>query len=260
MTGERAVPATGPPAPLRALPALVRREPALAGIVGRGDATLAVAGAAQPFVLAGLARLSDSRPFLVVTATAADAERLAGDLSAFLDPTASGARWPTCRRGRPSPSSGSAPRSPPWGSGSRCSGNSSAGRRRAPCARRWWWRRCAPCCSGSAPGRARPARSWSRPGAGSTPRPPSSGWWPPATAGSTRWSTAARWRSAAGSSTSSPRRPTPRCASTCGVTRWSGSPPSTWATSARWPTWSRWPSSAAGSCPPRHGSGRGRRS
>ncbi len=84
------MPATGPPAPLRALPALVRREPALAGIVGRGDATLAVAGAAQPFVLAGLARLSDSRPFLVVTATAADAERLAGDLSAFLDPTASG--------------------------------------------------------------------------------------------------------------------------------------------------------------------------
>jgi transcription-repair coupling factor (superfamily II helicase) len=75
-----------PAAPLAALPPLLRQEPALARVVGRTDATLAVAGPAQAFVLAGLAHLTDRRPLLVVTATAADAERLAGDLSCYLAP------------------------------------------------------------------------------------------------------------------------------------------------------------------------------
>jgi transcription-repair coupling factor (superfamily II helicase) len=75
-----------PPAPLAALPPLLRREPALARVVGRTDATLAVAGQAQAYALAGLAHLTDRRPLLVVTATAADAERLAGDLSCYLAP------------------------------------------------------------------------------------------------------------------------------------------------------------------------------
>jgi transcription-repair coupling factor (superfamily II helicase) len=69
---------------LTELPAALRREPALTRVVGRSDATLAVSGPAQPFVVAGLARLTERRPLLVVTATVADADRLAGDLACFL--------------------------------------------------------------------------------------------------------------------------------------------------------------------------------
>ncbi|HEY1732995.1 MAG TPA: CarD family transcriptional regulator, partial [Acidimicrobiales bacterium] len=77
---------TPPAAPLAALPPLLRQETALARVVGLADATLAVPGPAQAFVLAGLARLSDRRPLLVVTATATAAERLAGDLACFVPP------------------------------------------------------------------------------------------------------------------------------------------------------------------------------
>ncbi|HEY5245100.1 MAG TPA: transcription-repair coupling factor [Acidimicrobiales bacterium] len=73
-------------APLAALPPLLRQESALARVVGLADATLAVPGPAQAFVLAGLARLSDRRPLLVVTATATAAVRLAGDLACFVPP------------------------------------------------------------------------------------------------------------------------------------------------------------------------------
>ncbi len=73
-------------APLAALPPLLRQETALARVVGLADATLAVPGSAQAFVLAGLARLSDRRPLLVVTATATAAEQLAGDLACFVPP------------------------------------------------------------------------------------------------------------------------------------------------------------------------------
>jgi transcription-repair coupling factor (superfamily II helicase) len=73
-------------APLAALPPLLRQETALARVVGLADATLAVPGPAQAFVLAGLARLSDRRPLLVVTATATAAVRLAGDLACFVPP------------------------------------------------------------------------------------------------------------------------------------------------------------------------------
>jgi len=69
---------------LSALPPLLRRVPALAGVVGRSDAVLVVPRPAQAFAVAGLARLSERRPLLVVTPTAADAERLAGDLACFL--------------------------------------------------------------------------------------------------------------------------------------------------------------------------------
>jgi transcription-repair coupling factor (superfamily II helicase) len=66
------------------LPQLLRHEPSLPGVIGLPDATLAVPRAAQAFVLAGLAGLSERRPILVVTATGVDAERLAGDLGCFL--------------------------------------------------------------------------------------------------------------------------------------------------------------------------------
>ena len=71
-------------APLDELPSRLRRVPALTRVVGRNDATLAVAGPAQPAVVAGLARLSERRPLLVVTPTEADADRLAADLTCFV--------------------------------------------------------------------------------------------------------------------------------------------------------------------------------
>src|SRR5580658_8454429 len=49
-----------------------------------GSTALAVPDAATAFVLAGVARLSDRRPMLVVTATVRDAERMAHDLATFL--------------------------------------------------------------------------------------------------------------------------------------------------------------------------------
>ncbi len=79
-----------PPSALGALPEQLRHEPALTQVVGAAAATLAVAGPAQAFVVAGLARLSQRRPTVVVTATDADAERMAGDLAWFL---------PAARRG-----------------------------------------------------------------------------------------------------------------------------------------------------------------
>ena len=100
---------------LHALPSRLRHEPAWSAVAGRADASLAVPPPAQAFVLAGLAELSVRRPLLVVTATGADAERLATDLSCFVapdgDPAARwwatcGNRWWCCRRGRRCPSSG----------------------------------------------------------------------------------------------------------------------------------------------------------
>ena len=75
---------------LRALTPSLRGEPAVAEVIGSTDATLAVPNPAQAFVLAGLARLSDRAPMLVVTATTADADRIAGDLACFVDPGGTG--------------------------------------------------------------------------------------------------------------------------------------------------------------------------
>jgi transcription-repair coupling factor (superfamily II helicase) len=69
--------------PLAALAPLVRQHPAVTGIRGQADTTLAVSPVARPLVLGGLAQLSEQRPTLVVTPTLADAERLAGDLRCF---------------------------------------------------------------------------------------------------------------------------------------------------------------------------------
>jgi transcription-repair coupling factor (superfamily II helicase) len=51
-----------------------------------GSTALAVPEAATAFVMAGVARLSDRRPMLVVTPTVRDAERMAHDLATFLGP------------------------------------------------------------------------------------------------------------------------------------------------------------------------------
>jgi transcription-repair coupling factor (superfamily II helicase) len=71
---------------LTALPSLLRHEPALVEVLGRTAATLSVPEPARALTLAGIAEASSRHPFLVVTPTGADAERLAGDLAAFLGP------------------------------------------------------------------------------------------------------------------------------------------------------------------------------
>ncbi len=92
-SAEPAEPSEPPRAPLAPLTGALRHEQSLTRIVGAPDATLAVAGPAQAFTVAGLARLADRRPLLVVTATEADADRFAADLACFVDaePEAGGA-------------------------------------------------------------------------------------------------------------------------------------------------------------------------
>jgi transcription-repair coupling factor (superfamily II helicase) len=85
VTSEQASPATRVEAPLAALTGALRKEPSITQVVGVPDATVAVAGPAQAFTVAGLTRLSQRRPTLVVTATEAEAERFAADLACFVE-------------------------------------------------------------------------------------------------------------------------------------------------------------------------------
>jgi len=71
---------------LRSLPPLLREDPALAQVVGTTGAVLAVPEPARAVVIAAMAHLSGRHPILVAVPTAADAERLAHDLAAFLGP------------------------------------------------------------------------------------------------------------------------------------------------------------------------------
>jgi transcription-repair coupling factor (superfamily II helicase) len=71
---------------LSAIPRLLRAEPAVARALAAADGTLAVAGAAQPMLLAALAALTSADPLLVVTATGVEAERFAEDLACLLEP------------------------------------------------------------------------------------------------------------------------------------------------------------------------------
>jgi transcription-repair coupling factor (superfamily II helicase) len=71
---------------LTALPPLLRHEPALVEVLGRASATLSVPEAARALTLAGIAEAGSRHPFLVITPTGADADRLAGDLASFLGP------------------------------------------------------------------------------------------------------------------------------------------------------------------------------
>ncbi len=78
-----AVVAAGPG--LAGIGRLLASEPAVVGVLGRRDASLAVAESGQAAVLAAIAELNGRRPIVVATPTSADAERLAGDISAMLD-------------------------------------------------------------------------------------------------------------------------------------------------------------------------------
>ena len=71
---------------LRGLPALLAGESELIRILGAKGATLAVPEPARAFAIAALAHASERRPLLVATPSAADADRLAHDLAAWLDP------------------------------------------------------------------------------------------------------------------------------------------------------------------------------
>jgi transcription-repair coupling factor (superfamily II helicase) len=71
-------------APLHDLPGLLRDEPALAQVLGRASATLAVAESARAIVTAGLARLTSRTPIVLAVPTSTEAERLAHDLAVYL--------------------------------------------------------------------------------------------------------------------------------------------------------------------------------
>jgi len=69
---------------LRSLPPLLAGDPAITRLAGSASAVLAVPDAARAFVLAGMARLSGRRPFVVAVPTTTDAERLVADLETML--------------------------------------------------------------------------------------------------------------------------------------------------------------------------------
>jgi transcription-repair coupling factor (superfamily II helicase) len=71
-------------APLHELPGLLRDEPALAQMLGRASATLAVAESARAIVTAGLAGLTSRSPIVLAVPTSTEAERLAHDLAVYL--------------------------------------------------------------------------------------------------------------------------------------------------------------------------------
>jgi len=71
-------------APLADLPAALRDEPALAQVLGRASATIAVPEAARALVTAGLADLTKRRPVVLAVPTSTEAERLAHDVAAYL--------------------------------------------------------------------------------------------------------------------------------------------------------------------------------
>jgi transcription-repair coupling factor (superfamily II helicase) len=69
---------------LRSLPSLLGRDDTLRDLSGSSTAVLAVPEPARAFVIAGLATLTQRKPIVVALPSAADAERLAHDLRAFL--------------------------------------------------------------------------------------------------------------------------------------------------------------------------------
>jgi transcription-repair coupling factor (superfamily II helicase) len=71
---------------LQDLPPRLRDEPAIADILGRSNAVLAVPEAARAITIAGLSHLSDRCPILVAVPTSGDAERLVNDLQQYLGP------------------------------------------------------------------------------------------------------------------------------------------------------------------------------
>ncbi|MDD9369159.1 MAG: transcription-repair coupling factor [Acidimicrobiales bacterium] len=84
MTPAPAVSEARPGAPLADLPDLLRDEPALAQVLGRASATIAVPEAARAPRTAGRPPRTPRRPVVLTVPTSTDAERLAHDVAAFL--------------------------------------------------------------------------------------------------------------------------------------------------------------------------------
>jgi transcription-repair coupling factor (superfamily II helicase) len=103
--GQPPIASDGLMAPLIDLPSLLRTEPALAQVLGRSRAILAVPDPARALVFAGLSTLSKRRPIVAAMPTTADAERLAHDLSSYLgdDAVALFPAWETLPFERVSP-------------------------------------------------------------------------------------------------------------------------------------------------------------
>ncbi len=72
------------PAPLEALPKLLRSEPALTALLGNSAAHVAVPEAARALFIAGIASLSERHPLLIATPTQTDAQHITNDLRVFL--------------------------------------------------------------------------------------------------------------------------------------------------------------------------------
>jgi transcription-repair coupling factor (superfamily II helicase) len=90
----------------RDLPPLLREEPALASVLGRSSAVLAVPEPARALVLAGLATLTRRSPIVVAMPTTGDADRLTVDLRTYLgaDAVDTFPAWETLPFERMSPS------------------------------------------------------------------------------------------------------------------------------------------------------------
>jgi transcription-repair coupling factor (superfamily II helicase) len=71
-------------APLHDLTGRLRHEPALAQVLGRASATLAVSESARAIVTAGLVGLTARTPIVLTVPTSTEAERLAHDLAVYL--------------------------------------------------------------------------------------------------------------------------------------------------------------------------------
>jgi transcription-repair coupling factor (superfamily II helicase) len=71
---------------LGAIPRLLRSDPVLPSILGSADATVAVANPGQAVLVAAVAHFTERSPIVVVTATGADADRVADDLACLLPP------------------------------------------------------------------------------------------------------------------------------------------------------------------------------
>jgi transcription-repair coupling factor (superfamily II helicase) len=71
-------------APLGALPRLLHDDPALLGVLGRRQATLAVPEPARSLTIAAISELTTRRPLVVAVPTTGDAERLVSDLGTYL--------------------------------------------------------------------------------------------------------------------------------------------------------------------------------
>lgn len=69
---------------LQELPQLLRREDALAHVIGAPTGVVSVSESARAYFVAGLAKLSSGGPLLVAVPSVADSERIAADLRVYL--------------------------------------------------------------------------------------------------------------------------------------------------------------------------------